>query len=292
VSGVARGPAGEKPAWLRVRLRMTPAFEAVQRTVSENRLHTVCHSAACPNLGECWARGTATFMIGGNLCTRRCGFCDVPTGRPAPLDQDEPERVAKAVEQLSLAFAVITCVARDDLPDGGAGQMAATVRAIRRRCPGTGIEVLIADYKGSEAALCSVLDAGPDVLNHNLETVERLTRKVRIAARYDRSLALLRRAGELHPEIPTKSGLMLGLGESEAEIDRALADLHAAGVRLLTLGQYLQPSPGHLEVERWVTPAEFEAWAARARALGFREVAAGPLVRSSYHAEKLAGKLA
>jgi len=292
VSSPARGPAGEKPAWLRVRLRMTPAFEAVQRTVRENRLHTVCHSAACPNLGECWARGTATFMIGGNLCTRRCGFCDVPTGRPAPLDEDEPERVARAVEQLSLGFAVITCVARDDLPDGGAGQMAATVRAIRRRCPGTGIEVLIADYKGSESSLRSVLEAGPDVLNHNLETVERLTRKVRVAARYHRSLALLRRAGELHPEIPTKSGLMLGLGETEAELDRTLSDLHAAGVRLLTLGQYLQPSPGHLPVERWVTPAEFEAWGARALELGFREVAAGPLVRSSYHAEKLARRLA
>jgi lipoic acid synthetase len=271
---------------------VNPAFEAVQRTVRENRLHTVCHSASCPNLGECWARGTATFMIGGGLCTRRCGFCDVPTGRPAPLDPDEPERVARAIEQLGLGFAVITCVARDDLEDGGAGQMAATVRAIRRRCPGTGIEVLIADYKGSEPALRSVLEAGPDVLNHNLETVERLTRKVRIAARYHRSLGLLRRAGELHPEIPTKSGLMLGLGESEAELERALADLREAGVSLLTLGQYLQPSPGHLAVERWVTPAEFEAWAQRARALGFREVAAGPLVRSSYHAERLAGRLA
>lgn len=287
-----QGPAGEKPPWLRVRVRMTPAFEAVQRAVREHRLHTVCASAACPNLGECWARGTATFMIGGNLCTRSCGFCDVPTGRPAPLDAGEPERVALAVEQLGLAFAVITCVARDDLPDGGAEQMAQTVRAIRRRCPGIGIEVLIADYKGSEAALRSVLAAGPDVLNHNLETVERLTRKVRLAARYDRSLGVLRRAAELHPEIPTKSGLMLGLGETEAELEQALADLHAAGVRLLTLGQYLQPSSAHLPVERWVTPAEFDAWAARARALGFREVAAGPLVRSSYHAEQLAGRIA
>ena len=288
----AQSPAGEKPPWLRVRVRMTPAFEAVQRAVREHRLHTVCASAACPNLGECWARGTATFMIGGNLCTRRCGFCDVPTGRPEPLDAGEPERVAQAVQQLGLAFAVITCVARDDLPDGGAEQMARTVRAIRRRCPGTGIEVLIADYKGSEAALRSVLEAGPDVLNHNLETVERQTRKVRIAARYDRSLAVLRRAAELHPEIPTKSGLMLGLGETEAELERTLSDLHGAGVRLLTLGQYLQPSAEHLPVERWVTPAEFDAWAARARALGFREVAAGPLVRSSYHAEQLAGRIA
>jgi lipoic acid synthetase len=292
VSAPARGPAGEKPAWLRVRVRVTPEFEAVQRAVRQHRLHTVCHSASCPNLGECWARGTATFMIGGGLCTRRCGFCDVPTGRPAPLDLGEPERVARAVAELRLGFAVITCVARDDLPDGGSGQMAATVRAIRRLCPGTGIEVLIADYKGSESSLRSVLEAGPDVLNHNLETVERLTRKVRVAARYPRSLALLRRAGELHPEIPTKSGLMLGLGETGAEVERALEDLRAAGVSLLTLGQYLQPSPGHLQVARWVTPAEFDAWAERARALGFREVAAGPLVRSSYHAERLAGRLA
>jgi lipoic acid synthetase len=284
--------AGSKPPWLRVKVRMTPAFEAVERAVRENRLNTVCYSAACPNLGECWARGTATFMIGGSLCTRRCGFCDVPTGRPAPLEADEPERVACAVQALGLGFAVITCVARDDLPDGGAAQMAATVRAIRRRCPDTGIEVLIADYKGSEAALRCVLDAGPDVLNHNLETVERLTRRVRIAARYERSLELLRRAGELRPEIPTKSGVMLGLGETAAELEQALADLRAAGVRLLTLGQYLQPSPDHLPVERWVPPEEFDAWAQRARALGFHEVAAGPLVRSSYHAERLAGHIA
>jgi len=216
----------------------------------------------------------------------------VATGRPAPLDAGEPERVALAVEQLGLAFAVITCVARDDLADGGAEQMAQTVRAIRRRCPSIGIEVLISDYKGSEPALRSVLAAGPDVLNHNLETVERLTRKVRLAARYDRSLAVLRRAGELHPEIPTKSGLMLGLGETAAELEQALADLYAAGVRLLTLGQYLQPSAAHLPVERWVTPEEFDTWAAHARALGFRQVAAGPLVRSSYHAEQLAGRIA
>jgi lipoic acid synthetase len=275
-----------------VRLPATPALAAVQQTVAKHRLETVCHSAACPNLGECWSRGTATFMIGGSLCTRRCGFCNVPTGRPAPLDPGEPERVAQAVAELGLAFAVVTCVARDDLPDGGAGQMAETVRAIRRRCPQTGIEVLIADYKGSESALRSVLGARPDVLNHNLETVERLTRKVRIAARYERSLALLRRAGELAPEIPTKSGLMLGLGETEAELERALGDLRQAGVRLLTLGQYLRPSPGHLPVERWVPPEEFTGWAERARALGFEQVAAGPLVRSSYHAEQLAGRVA
>ncbi len=279
-----------RPDWMRVRLRLTPEFEGVRSTVERQKLHTVCFSAACPNLGECWARGTATFMIGGNTCTRSCGFCDVASGRPGGLDPGEPERVAEAVATLGLAFAVVTAVARDDLPDGGAGQMAATVRAIRRRCPVTGIEVLIPDYRGDEAALRSVLDAGPDVLNHNLETVERLQRAVRPAARYARSLAVLRRAGELRPGVPTKSGLMLGLGESDAEIVRALADLRDAGVSLLTLGQYLRPSPRHLPVARYVPPAEFEAWAERARDLGFGDVAAGALVRSSYHAERLAGR--
>jgi len=282
--------AGQKPPWLRVRVRQTPEFEAVERIVEEHGLHTVCRSAACPNLGECWSRGTATFMIGGNTCTRRCGFCDVHTGRGEPLDPGEPARVADAVARLDLAFAVVTCVARDDLSDGGAAQMAATVRAIRARRPGTGVEVLIADYKGSESALAAVLDADPDVLNHNLETVERLQREVRPAARYARSLALLRRSGELRPDIPTKSGMMLGLGEEDEEIARALSDLRSAGVTLLTLGQYLRPSSAHLPVARWVTPEEFDVWAERARGMGFREVASGPLVRSSYHAERLAGR--
>ncbi len=282
-------PTRARPPWLRVRLRIGPEFDAVRRIVTEGRLNTVCFSAACPNLGECWSRGTATFMIGGNRCTRRCGFCNVATGRPDPLDPSEPERVAEAVERLGLTFAVVTGVARDDLPDGGAAQMAATVRAIRCRCPGTGVEVLIADYKGDEAALRTVLDAGPDVLNHNLETVERLTRKVRVAARYARSLALLRCAGERCPEIPTKSGLMLGLGETDAEVETTLRELRGAGVSLLTLGQYLAPSPEHLPVARYVPPEEFDRWAARSRAMGFRDVAAGPLVRSSYHAETLAG---
>ena len=285
---MSAAPAPARPAWLRVRLRATPAFERVRRIVEEERLHTVCAAAACPNLGECWARGTATFMIGGNRCTRACGFCDVATGRPAPLDPDEPARVAEAVARLGLGFAVVTAVARDDLPDGGAGQMAATVRAIRARCPGTGVEVLIPDYKGREADLRAVLASRPDVLNHNLETVERLQRPVRRAGRYDRSLGLLRRAAELAPEIPTKSGVMLGLGESDAEVEQALRDLRAAGVRLLTVGQYMRPSPAHLPVARWVPPAEFDAWAARARALGFAGVASGPLVRSSYHADRLA----
>jgi len=281
---------GDRPPWLRVRVRATPELDRLRALVRERRLHTVCQSAACPNLYECWARGTATFMIGGNTCTRRCGFCDVQTGRPAALDPGEPLRVAEAVAELGLRFAVVTCVARDDLADGGAGQMAATVRAIRERCPGTGIEVLIADYGGSEAALATVLDAGPDVLNHNLETVERLQRRVRPAARYGRSLWVLRRAAELRPDIPTKSGLMLGLGEADDEVEGALRDLRGAGVGLLTLGQYLRPSPDHLPVERFVAPEAFRAWAERARALGFDEVAAGPLVRSSYRAERLAGR--
>ena len=276
-----------RPGWLKVRVRATPELEQVKRIVSERRLNTVCFSAACPNLNECWSRGTATFMIGGSRCTRRCAFCDVTTGRPDALDQQEPARVADAVAALRLRFAVVTCVARDDLPDGGASQMAATVRAIRERCPGVGIEVLIADYAGDEAALAAVLDARPDVLNHNLETVERLQRKVRPAASYERSLLVLRRAGELAPGLPIKSGLILGMGERDDEIEPALRDLRAAGVTLLTLGQYLRPSPDHLPLGRWVTPAEFEAWAARARALGFEGVASGPLVRSSYHAENL-----
>jgi lipoic acid synthetase len=277
-----------RPAWLKVRVHASPEADRLRALVRDKRLHTVCQSAACPNLGECWARGTATFMIGGNLCTRRCGFCDVRTGRPAPLDPEEPVRVADAVADLGLRFAVVTCVARDDLADGGAGHMAATVRAIRARAPETGVEVLIADYGGEESPLRAVLDAGPDVLNHNLETVERLQRRIRPAASYARSLGVLRRSRELRPDVPTKSGLMLGLGERDAEVEAALADLRAAGVALLTLGQYLRPSPDHVPMERWVPPTEFEAWRERALAMGFAEVASGPLVRSSYRAESLA----
>jgi len=228
-------------------------------------------------------------MIGGNICTRACGFCDVHTGRPAQLDPKEPEAVAEAVAKLGLVFAVVTCVARDDLADGGAGQMAATIRAIRARCPETGIEVLISDYKGNERDLKTVLEARPTVLAHNLETVERLQRAVRPAAKYERSLAVLERAKQLRPEIPTKSGIMLGLGEQEDEIEHTLCDLLARGVSLLTIGQFLSPSAKHLPVTRYVTPEEFEAWGRRARELGFTQVASGPLVRSSYRAETLAG---
>jgi lipoic acid synthetase len=277
-----------RPAWLKVRVRVTPEFERVQAIVKEQGLNTVCSSAACPNLGECWAAGTATFMIGGNHCTRRCGFCDVTTSRPEALDIFEPGRVAQAVAALGLRFAVVTCVARDDLPDGGAAQMAATLRAIRQRSPGTGVEVLISDYKGDESALQVVLAASPDVLNHNIETVRRLQRRVRPAASYERSLGVLRRAKELRPELPTKSGMILGMGERGDEIDQTLTDLRSAGVTLLTLGQYLRPSGDHLPVDRWVEPAEFDAWGERARELGFVDVASGPLVRSSYQAEQLA----
>ena len=278
-----------RPAWLRIRFQQTPALERLQDLVREERLHTVCQSAACPNLSECWSRGTATFMLGGNACTRRCGFCDVPTGRPLPLDPGEPVRVAVAVRRLGLRFAVVTAVARDDLADGGAAHFAATIHALRERAPGCGVEVLIPDFKGSESALRTVLDAGPDVLNHNVETVERLQRRVRPQAKYARSLEVLRRSRELAPELPTKTGLMRGLGETGEEIERTLRDVLAQGCRLLTIGQYLSPGPQHLPVERWVPPEEFEHWERVARELGFREVASGPLVRSSYRAEQLAG---
>jgi lipoyl synthase len=281
--------SSKKPDWLRVRMPAAPGLERVREALAQHELHTVCFSAACPNLGECWSRGTATFMIGGNLCTRACGFCDVRTGRPAQLDPKEPEAVAEAVAKLGLAFAVVTCVARDDLADGGAGQMAATIRAIRARCPDTGIEVLISDYKGSERDLRTVLEARPTVLAHNVETVERLQRVVRPAAKYERSLEVLERATRLYPEVPTKSGIMLGLGEQEDEIERTLRELLACRVSLLTIGQYLSPSTKHLPVMRYVTPEEFEVWGRRARELGFTPVASGPLVRSSYRAETLAG---
>ena len=277
-----------RPEWIRVRYRQTPELEHLLELVQREKLHTVCQSAACPNLGECWSHGTATFMIAGTRCTRACGFCDVATGRPGPLDAGEPERVAHAIAELGLRFAVVTSVARDDLDDGGAEHFARTIAAIRARAPGCKVEVLIPDLKGSLDALRTVLDAGPDVLNHNLETVERLQRPVRKAGRYDRSLELLANAARLRPDIPTKTGLRLGLGERDDEVRTALADIRAHGCRLLTLGQYLAPSPAHLPVARWVTPKEFDAWAEVARALGFDEVFSGPLVRSSYRAEKLA----
>jgi lipoic acid synthetase len=228
-------------------------------------------------------------MIGGGVCTRRCGFCDVQTGRPAPLDADEPRRVAEAIRSLGLQFAVITAVARDDLRDGGAAHFAAALEAVHALAPACRVEVLIPDFKGREEDLRTVLAAAPDVLNHNLETVERLQRRVRPAAKYARSLGLLETALRLRPEIPTKTGIMLGLGETEDEVRRTLADVRARGCRLITIGQYLRPGPDHLPVERYARPEEFARWEAEALGLGFTDVASGPLVRSSYRAERLAG---
>ncbi|MCP4004107.1 MAG: lipoyl synthase [bacterium] len=282
----------DRPSWLKVRYRQNPELEALFDLVRDKHLNTVCQSAACPNVGECWAQGTATFMLSGNLCTRACGFCDIQTGRPEALDPEEPARVADAVASLGLRFAVLTAVARDDLADGGAAQFAATLVAIRESSPQCRVEVLIPDFKGSEASLKRVLEAEPDVLNHNLETVERLQRSVRKAGRYQRSLDVLANSRRLRPDIPTKTGLMLGLGERPEEIRQALADIRATGCELLTIGQYLSPGPDRLPVDRWVTPEEFDSWEQESRRIGFADVLSGPLVRSSYRAEQLAGKSA
>ena len=249
-------------------------------------LHTVCEEARCPNIGECWEAGTATFMILGDTCTRACGFCAVTSGRPQTLDAGEPLRVARTIRRLQLRHAVITSVNRDDQPDGGAALFAATIRWTRRLAPGTSVEVLIPDFLGNWDALAAVLAAGPDVLNHNTETVPRLYRRARAKARYERSLELLRRARDLAPDIPTKSGLMAGLGETHTELLAVMRDLTESGVSILTLGQYLRPTPKHLPVARYYEPSEFEDLAQAGREMGFRHVEAGPLVRSSYHAER------
>ena len=277
-------PTDRKPPWLRARIPSGSRYEAVRKLVAENRLHTVCESAHCPNLGECWSKGTATLMILGEICTRSCRFCAVRTGRPSEVDGDEPRRAAEAVAAMGLRHAVLTSVARDELPDGGAAVWAATIRAVRRRNPTTRIEVLIPDFRGKKEDLLSVLAAAPDIVNHNIETVARLQRLVRPQARYDRSLELLRAAKQ--EGFPTKTGLMLGIGEREEEIASTLRDLSAIGVDILTLGQYLRPSVHHLPVDRWVPPEEFASWKQFALALGFRFVESGPLVRSSYHAEE------
>jgi lipoic acid synthetase len=252
----------------------------------ERNLHTVCEEARCPNIGECWEERTATFMILGDVCTRRCGFCAVAHGRPEWEDWGEPERVGRTVAEMGLQHVVVTSVNRDDLADGGSEIFARTITAIRREAPGCRVEVLIPDFQGAESALEVVLQARPDVLNHNIETVPRLYGPVRPGSRYARSLELFRRASAHATEPVTKSGMMLGLGEESDEVRATMADLHAAGVQLLTLGQYLRPSPLHLPVVRYVPPAEFAAYAADGRALGFRHVEAGPLVRSSYHAKR------
>jgi lipoyl synthase len=279
----------ERPAWLRAPAPVGKNYRDLKELIEGLRLHTVCESAACPNVGECWNQRTATFMILGNVCTRRCGFCAVQKGAPLPVDYDEPERVAEAVEAMGLEFAVVTSVNRDDREDGGAELFAQVIRAIRRRVPGCGVEVLIPDFQGSHAAVEIVMDAAPDVLNHNTETVPRLYRQVRLGARYERSLDVLRYAKKVRPETPTKSGLMLGLGETLDEVAAVMRDLRAHDVNILTLGQYLRPSPKHLPIVRYVTPTEFEELKRAGYEMGFGHVESGPLVRSSYHAKEGTG---
>jgi lipoic acid synthetase len=273
-----------KPGWLKARAPMGENFHELKVLARSLGLHTVCESARCPNIGECWNHRTATFMLLGDVCTRRCGFCAVPKGRPGPIDQDEPRRVAEAVATLELRHAVVTSVNRDDDNLGGARIFAETIRQIRRQAPGCRVEVLIPDFQGDEESLRAVLDARPDVLNHNTETVPRLYRTVRSGARYQRSLDLLARAKQLSPAMVTKSGLMAGLGESMDELLAVFRDLAARGVDILTVGQYLRPTLDHLPVARYYTPDEFRFMKAEAMAMGFRHVESGPLVRSSYHA--------
>ena len=288
-AGVTEGLqiSSRKPEWLRSSFRTAPSYLKLKHTMRDLGLVTVCEEAGCPNIFECWADGTATFMINGERCTRACGFCLVDTRHPVALDPEEPERVAEAVSRMGLEFAVITAVARDDLADGGAGAFAATIRAIRRRTPRTQVEVLIPDVKGDEAALVEIFDARPDVLNHNVETVPRLQRAVRPSAGYARSLSVLARAKQAG--LTTKSGLIVGMGEDDAEVHATLADLRAVGVDIVTIGQYLRPTKAHLPVARWVEPSTFETYAEVGRKLGIRHVEASPLTRSSYHARQAAG---
>ena len=274
----------EKPPWLKVKLPSGANYRFVRRVIDENRLHTVCESAHCPNMGECWGAGTATLMILGNICTRSCGFCAVLTGRPTELDWEEPERVARAVELMKLQHCVITSVNRDELKDGGAEIWARTIRAIKTRCPGTTIEVLLPDFKGNWDALYRVLEEKPDVVSHNMETVRRLYRQVRPQAKYERSLEFIRRTKQAG--VRTKSGAMLGLGETHEEILELMQDLLENGCDVLTLGQYLQPTPAHLPVQRFVTPEEFAMYRQIGLQMGFDYVESGPLVRSSYHSER------
>lgn len=275
-----------KPDWIRAEFTGTEEVARIKSILRENKLHTVCEEARCPNLGECFKSGTATFMIMGDICTRRCPFCDVGHGRPRPLDTEEPANLAKTVSAMKLRYVVITSVDRDDLRDGGAAHFAECIRAIRHATPDTKIEVLTPDFRGRvEVALPILNGDAPDVFNHNLETVPRLYKEARPGADYQNSLTLLQRFGQENPHVPTKSGLMLGLGETIPEIQQVLQDLRAHGVSMLTLGQYLQPSAHHLPVKRYVSPEEFDELRVYALGLGFTQVASGPMVRSSYHAD-------
>jgi lipoic acid synthetase len=286
------GARTPKPEWLKVRAPGSPTYVRLKGLLKQLELNTVCEEAHCPNIGECWNHGTATFMILGDVCTRACAYCAVHHGKPTELDAAEPERVGRAIQVLGLQYVVITSVDRDDLADGGASIFAECIRRIRASCPGTRVEVLIPDFQGHEAPLHAVLDAGPDVLNHNTETVPRLYRKARSGGRYPRTLELLRRARAYAPHVPTKSGLMVGLGEERHEIEDTLRDLCAAGVAILTIGQYLRPTPQHLPMARYYHPDEFAALKQFALDLGFGHVESGPLVRSSYHAHEQADALA
>ena len=279
----------KKPAWIRARSPTHPQVGRLKALLRSHRLNTVCEEASCPNIGECFAHGTATFMIMGRLCTRRCPFCDVAHGRPNPLDPQEPENLARALAAMKLKFVVITSVDRDDLRDGGAAHFVACIEAVRQHTPQTSIEILVPDFRGRLAvALDAFAQALPDVFNHNLETVPRLYKAARPGSDYQHSLELLRQFKARYPAVPTKSGLMVGLGEADDEIAMVMRDLRDAGCDMLTIGQYLQPSRDHLPVERFVAPAQFEAFARLGRELGFANVASGPMVRSSYHAEQQA----
>ncbi|MDI3299514.1 MAG: lipoyl synthase [Bacillota bacterium] len=290
---MAEATTGTRPEWLRVRVATGPNYRQVRELGQSLALHTVCEEARCPNVFDCWERRTATFMILGDTCTRACRYCAVKTGWPGFVDWEEPERVAEAVAQLGLRHAVVTCVTRDDIPDGGAAVFAATVRAIRRRSPGTSVEVLTSDFLGRLESVRTVMEARPDIFNHNIETVRRLHPEVRLKGGYERSLAVLAEAHRLAPEIPTKSGLMVGLGESFEEIEATMRDLLAVGVSILTIGQYLRPSSSkrHVPVARYYPPEEFRRLKERGLELGFRVVESGPFVRSSYHADEQVARL-
>ena len=277
-------PRVAKPKWLRVKLPIGENYKKVRGLVDEHKLHTICQSGNCPNMGECWGAGTATFMILGNVCTRSCGFCAVATGRPENVDVFEPVKVAKSIKTMEIKHAVITSVDRDDLADGGAAIWAETIKAVRRISPGTTMETLIPDFAGKWENLQVLIEAAPEIVSHNLETVRRLTKEVRVQAKYDRSLELLMRLKK--GGMKTKSGVMLGLGESEEEIYETMQDLASVKVDILTLGQYLQPTAKHLPVAEFITPEKFEQFKEDALKMGFRYVESGPLVRSSYHAEK------
>ena len=282
-----QNPIQKKPSWLKRRIPAGSAHEKVRNLMDQSKLHTVCQEAKCPNIWECFSNQTATFLILGSTCTRNCGFCAVAGGSPTPIDPQEPEKVAKAVKKMNLEYVVVTSVTRDDLDDGGAGLFAETIHALRNKIPKIMIEVLIPDFQGCPEALEKVVSARPHVLNHNLETVPRLYDTVRPQAVYERSLTLLKRVKKWDPTLQTKSGLMLGLGETPEELQQSLKDLLSIGCRLLTLGQYLQPTRSHLPVARFIPPEEFDQWKETALNLGFDQVASGPFVRSSYHAKTL-----